>query len=48
MALYVVECPYCKTLKKASQNSSYECKKCGATIFVGNGGEIKNSKPGRK
>jgi transposase-like protein len=48
MASYVITCPYCKSRKNASQNSSYKCQSCGATIFIGNDGKIKNSKSGRK
>lgn len=41
MASNVVECPYCYTKKKVSQNLSYKCSGCGATIFIGNDCEIK-------
>ena len=48
MSNYSVRCPYCGTIKNASQNMGYRCAGCGASITVGNNGEIKKSKPANK
>ena len=46
MPSYSVRCPYCGTVKNATQNMQYKCSSCGAVITVGSSGEIKRSKPG--
>ena len=38
-----VKCPYCRTIKSVTPNMTFNCKGCGARIFVGNDGKIKSS-----
>lgn len=47
MASYIVECPYCHTSRRGTQNSIVNCQNCGATLFIDNAGQIKKSKPGK-
>ena len=47
MPNYIVKCPYCHTVKTVSQNMSYRCSGCGASISIGNDGKIRSSKKGK-
>lgn len=43
MPTYIIQCPYCHTIKKVTQNMSFKCQNCNATIFIDNNGKVKHS-----
>lgn len=48
MPSYTIKCPYCRTVRTATQNSQVSCRGCGAILHVDNNGKIKSSKPGKR
>lgn len=48
MPQYTIRCTVCGTVRQIAQNTGFQCRGCGASISVGNDGEIRKLTPKKK